>query len=258
MPPPASSSPPIGQDDTCTSPRASDRPLFVKAAIMLVVLLAGLTLVYFSPLRDYLREGGGARRMLSQLGPWASLIFLLVTAALVALGLPRLILCPVAGAAFGFTRGLLYSQAGTLLGCYLAFLFVRWGGRGIVLRRWPSLQRVAVAFEQGGYLGVFLARQMPAACALINVVLALTHVRHRSFLLGTLMGILPEAIPATLLGAGIITAMDTHAGWWKMGAAVVWLLLVWLLLANYMRRSGKAELLLNRAKAFLSPNDEAG
>jgi uncharacterized membrane protein YdjX (TVP38/TMEM64 family) len=49
---------------------------------------------------------------------------------------------------------------------------------------------------------VFAVRQLPISGLVINFLLGLSPIRHRHFLLGTAFGILPEAIPFTLVASG--------------------------------------------------------
>jgi uncharacterized membrane protein YdjX (TVP38/TMEM64 family) len=222
----------------------------VKALAIIVFVLTSLALIYFSPLKDYLHEVGRVQDTLERTGNWAPPLFVVVTAILVCLGVPRLLICPIGGAVFGFVWGLFLTQLGTLLGSYSTFLFVRWGGREWVVSRWPRLLELTAVFERRGMAAVFLARQLPVGGIFVNMILALTPVRHGAFLLGTLLGILPEAIPATLLGAGTIEMMGDK-GMWKTVLAVVTLVVVWLCFAEYLRRSKMASSFLRRAKRLL-------
>jgi uncharacterized membrane protein YdjX (TVP38/TMEM64 family) len=141
---------------------------------------------------------------------------------LVAAGIPRLVLAAAGGAALGFWSGLLVVQIGSILGHYAVFLIVRWGGRDFVLQRWPTLSRVADFIHDRGIVGVLLARQLPLHGMLVNLGLGLSRVTHRDFLLGTAIGILPEAIPVTLAAAGLINAPAQHtARFFVVGTIVV-------------------------------------
>jgi uncharacterized membrane protein YdjX (TVP38/TMEM64 family) len=82
---------------------------------------------------------------------------------------------------------------------------------------------------------VLLIRQLPIAGFYINMVLGLTHIRHGNFLLGTLIGILPEAIPATLIGAGVIS-LSPERSIAAISAAIVFFVVVWLAVGRYFRR----------------------
>jgi uncharacterized membrane protein YdjX (TVP38/TMEM64 family) len=123
-------------------------------------------------------------------------------AVLVAVGVPRLLLCPIGGMAFGFWQGLLWAQLGTMLGYYATFLFVRWSGRDFILRKWPRLNRYTRFSRKNGMISVLLIRQLPITGFYINLLLGLIPLSHADFLLGTVIGILPAAVPATLVGSG--------------------------------------------------------
>lgn len=237
----------------CVDGAGSGAPLIkqvIKAAAVILFVLGGIYLIYLSPLRAYLHEVGLVQDTLQRTGMWAPVLFVVLAAVLITFGLPRLIVCPIAGAVFGFVWGLVLSQLGTLLGSYATFVFVRWGGRNFVMRRWPLLAGLTGVFERRGFASVFLARQLPVGGVFVNMVLALTPVRHGPFLLGTLAGILPEAIPATLLGAGAIEMMGDQ-GIWKSALALAVLITVWIVFAQYARKSKMAALVLRRARTLL-------
>jgi len=173
-----------------------------KAAIVLAVLLAALAVVYLTPLRTALSDVQEISLRLQAMGWSAAVPFTGGVAVLAAIGCPRLLLCPIGGMAFGFWWGLVWTQVGTMIGFYAMFLFVRWGGSEFAAKRWPKLDSLAHRVGRGGVLTVLLVRQMPVAGFYLNVLLGLMPLRHRHFLAGTFLGILPEAIPLTLLGAG--------------------------------------------------------
>jgi uncharacterized membrane protein YdjX (TVP38/TMEM64 family) len=127
-----------------------------------------------------------------------------LVALLLMCGVPRLPLHAAGGMIFGFALGLVLTMIGAVLGHYIVFLFIRWGGRDWALSRWPALRRWADLLREHGVIGVMLARQLPAHAMVVNAALALSHVEHKHFLAGTALGLLPEAIPATLIGAGLI------------------------------------------------------
>lgn len=207
-----------------------------RAGLLLAALLALLALAYLTPFRglisaDLPRWSADLRA----LGWPAPLLFVLGVACLVSVGVPRLLLCPLAGMAFGFWGGLLLSQTGTLIGYYALFLFVRWGGRGFVLRYRPQLARFTELIQRQGIPAVILARQLPLHGWLVNLVLSLTPIRHRHFLLGTAIGLLPEAVPCTLIGAGVLHGSVVQSAAFVV-LAVIGLALVWIGFAIYVDR----------------------
>ena len=175
------------------------RPVFLF--LLLVVIMAA---VFFSPLREYVTHVREISERIQNLGHWGAVVFVPATAALVIVGVPRLSLCPVAGMAFGLTRGILYSQLGTLLGYYVVFLFVRWTGASFLARYRRRLSGLTRLIHRQGIPMVILIRQLPIQGMLVNLALCLSPIRHRDFLIGSLIGLVPEAIPFTLIGCGAL------------------------------------------------------
>jgi uncharacterized membrane protein YdjX (TVP38/TMEM64 family) len=167
------------------------------------VLVALACAVYLTPLRQIVTHPHELAERVRAAGPAAPVVFALAVTALIAVGVPRLLLCAAAGMTFGFAEGLLLSGLGTLLGSYLTFLFARWMGGERLLQRYPSLARHAERLRGGGVWLVLLARQVPLPTLPVNLLLGLTSVSHGEYLVGTLVGTLPESIPATLVGTGV-------------------------------------------------------
>lgn len=220
--------------------RAVWRRAVVKAAVLLTAMLAVLWVLYASPLRQILADWRSVGARFTGVGDTARpLVFMAAVTALVAAGCPRLLLCPVGGLLFGFWGGLLWTQTATLLGSYLTFLFVRWGGREPILRRWPRLGQWHIFIGSRGVLSVMAIRQLPVASVFLNALFALSPVRHRAFLLGTLLGNLPEAIPCTLLGSS--AARSTFwRGAGQAALAAILLVVLWIGMALYWKRSRAA------------------
>jgi uncharacterized membrane protein YdjX (TVP38/TMEM64 family) len=208
-----------------------------KGILLIIVTTAGLAIVYFSPLRDLLQEAGKISAILRQTGPAAPVLSIAVIAVLVGLGCPRLLLCPVAGLAFGFWEGLAVAQIGTVLGSYGEFLFVRWGGREFVIRRHPGFKDATGFLDDSGFLPIALVRQLPVASYLISMFLALTQVRHRNYLFGTFLGTLPHAIPATIIGSSTARVPLEQSITYVSGAVGI-LVAMWIVFALSARRMG--------------------
>jgi uncharacterized membrane protein YdjX (TVP38/TMEM64 family) len=209
------------------------RPL-VKGLLLLAFLCTGLLVVYFSPLRHYLRNIQAISASLQHAGIAAPLIYTLGVFLLVAFGFPRLILCTLGGMAFGFIWGLIWSQLGTLMGSYVQFLFIGWGGRDLALRKKPSLNILAQLFKRRGIPAIVLLRQLPMPGLVVNVVLVLMGVTQTDYLIGALLGFLPQAIPSTLIGTGFIQ-QSFGKSFAYITSAIILLMLIWLLSGMYVR-----------------------
>jgi uncharacterized membrane protein YdjX (TVP38/TMEM64 family) len=220
-----------------------------KPLIMLALVAAAFAFVYFMPTREYFADIQGIKYWLLSLGWVGPAVWMGIVFALVSAGMPRLLFCPIGGLAFGFWHGLLWTQLPTLAGYYALFLFVRWGGQDFVLRHWPRVRRLKEHFHgHSAALLVFAVRQLPISGLVINFLLGLSPIRHRHFLLGTAFGILPEAIPFTLVASGVfkLTGQNTPL---YICAAIGFLLLVCVALWYFSRHSKLLAQLRNETKA---------
>jgi uncharacterized membrane protein YdjX (TVP38/TMEM64 family) len=210
---------------------------WIKLLILALAVAIALTAIYESPLRyylslDHLRDASDRIHSFGAKGP---IVLSLSVAVLVAVGLPRLFFCLIAGTALGFWSGLLWAQLGTLIGNYIFFLLVRatdpaWAER--ILAKRGNLREVIL---ERGVSGVIIARQLPFPGLVINLVCALLPLRQIPFLLGTIIGQLPQAIPVTLIGAGILQP-SLKKSISVIGLAVVAAILSWIGLRYLLRR----------------------
>lgn len=216
--------PPAAQKD----PGEPDaRPSWKKLVLLIAGAAALVTLGYLSPLRDYLGRGQEVSQEIQSFGALAPLVLTVSVAMLVAVGVPRLLFCVIAGMALGFWSGLLWAQLGTLVGNYILFIIARSGGHDWAERFLSKRGTVRSFIQTRGALGVILARQLPLPGLIINLACALLPVRHRDFLLGTIVGQLPQAIPFTLIGAGMLQpSFKKSIG--LIGLAVIVSIIVWL------------------------------
>ncbi len=225
-PDPAIESQPPSAETAPASLRAGPRWLRIAALVALVGIL--LAVVYWSPLRLWLERVREVSDQIRAAGIWAPLLLTLGIAVLVAVGFPRLALCVISGMALGFWSGLLWAQLGTLLGNYATFLVARFAARKWAEERLSRGGRLHSLIQREGIAGVILARQVPVPGLLVNLACALFPLRHRQFLIGTLLGQLPEAVPFTLMGAGMLgRSFAKSAGLISLGvvaAVAAWLL----------------------------------
>jgi uncharacterized membrane protein YdjX (TVP38/TMEM64 family) len=211
------------------------RPSWIKILVFGFGLGVLLTIVYFSPLRHYLGHLREASDEIRSFGNLAPLVLTVAVAVLVGCGFPRLVFCSIAGMALGFWSGLLWAQLGTLAGNYALFLLVRAGARDWAERVLSKRAKVRAMVQLQGMWGVFVARQLPLPGLVINLACALLPLRHRDFLLGTVVGQLPQAIPWTLIGAGALQeSFGRSMG--VIGLAVAVSIVAWLIARSLLRR----------------------
>lgn len=181
-----------------------------------ILLLAGIVVAFmaishFTPLRAWMTNVQAWKQFLDDLGGLGHVVFGVACAGAVMLGAPRLPLCFAGGALFGFVEGWLVSWFSSVLGSYGAFLMARFGARKLAeerLSRWPWLRRL---LEAPSFLTVVWVRQLMVPGLVLNLLFGVTRVRHRVFLLGTLIGYLPLNIAFTLVGSGLGKANLTQS-----------------------------------------------
>lgn len=198
-----------------------------KEWLWLGALAILLLITYLSPLKEHLTHVQEIKDMLAGYGAMAPLVFVCAMSLVTAVGIPRMVIYPLGGLVFGFAEGLAWSLLATVIGAYLTFLYARWSGRSLVVKRWPSLSKITTKLDNRGFLSVALIRQMPSPGFLTNLLFGLSSVRTRCFLAGTILGSIPSAIPATLIGSSVSHGSDDHRILYTVMAIAV-LLIMWL------------------------------
>lgn len=191
--------------------KADIHKIYIKLGIFVAFIFVCILLAHFTGLRSYLKNAEQIKAVLTQSGMWAPLVFMIGSAILILVGMPRLLFCAVGGMLFGFLKGFIFSQVATLAGAYGTFLFTRWGAKEWVERFVQSKNLYFRNLKKPTFLTVFLFRQLPITGVFINMVLGLSTVKHRDFLAGSLFGFMPEAIVVTLVGSGVIKSSIWHA-----------------------------------------------
>jgi uncharacterized membrane protein YdjX (TVP38/TMEM64 family) len=132
-------------------------------------------------------------------------LFVLIGALAVCIGLPRQGVCFLAGYAFGFAEGLLWSTLASMLGCVATFFYARFMGRGFVVSRFPErIARIDAFLAGNTFAMTLLIRLLPVGSNLItNLAAGVSGGRAIQFFAGSLLGYLPQSVVFALLGSGI-------------------------------------------------------
>jgi uncharacterized membrane protein YdjX (TVP38/TMEM64 family) len=212
------------------------------AMVLLLIIVIGCSfLIYSVPLKEVLNQSHQIKLWFAETGYASPAIFTLIAALLTAIGMPRLLLCTLAGLLFGFTWGFILSHFGTALGAYGTFVFARWSGREFVQHKFPKIITLSQSTQTRGWRSVLFMRQLPISGLYNDILLGMSSVSHCDFWIGTVLGFLPLGVTATLVGAGAIQADMTHLAQYLAIAAITFFLLPlslkWILA---QRRNGKA------------------
>jgi uncharacterized membrane protein YdjX (TVP38/TMEM64 family) len=197
----------------------------IRRALLCVVVLAILgTLVFvITPGgRALLGEGVGWVRAAGMTGKVLAVGLVIVG---IPFGLPSLWLAALMGYVFGSALGLLLGIPAVLGGATLAFLVARAlfaeDVERLILRR-PKWAAINEAVGVGGWKLIALLR-LWAPHNMLNLALAATPVRLKDFVIGTLIGSLPN-IGLAVLGGSL--APDAAALWSSIQALGGWAVVI--------------------------------
>lgn len=143
------------------------------------------------------------RREYAGTGLFGALGFALVYAALSLLPLPATVFTLAAGAVFGLARGLPIVVLGATVGATVAFYLGRLLGRDAVQHfTGARLQTLDRYLTRRGFWAVLAARLVPIVpFTALNYLSGLTALRASSYLLATVIGILPGTTAYVAVGA---------------------------------------------------------
>ena len=162
----------------------------IKAAVLIVFLVAAIVIVRFTPLREYLT----AERLgllLETAGPWAPAAYIGAYAAGVCFFMPGTLLATVGAAIFGPYYGFIYVWLGAMIGAVLAFFIGRYLGRDFAASLIGNkLRKYDEAIERNGFATVLYLRLVYFPFTPMNFGMGLTRVRFRDYFSGTALGII--------------------------------------------------------------------
>ena len=143
------------------------------------------------------------RRQYAGTGLFGALGFAVVYALLSLLPLPAAVFTLAAGAVFGLARGLPIVLLGATLGAVAAFYLGRVLGRDAVQHfTGARLQTLDSYLARRGFWAVLAARLVPIVpFTALNYLSGLTAVRASSYLVATMVGILPGTTAYVAVGA---------------------------------------------------------
>lgn len=215
--------------DAAAETRGETRRLLLLALAVLGMLLV----LHFTPLKAWMDEAQALKQHIQGYGWKAYAGFALLSIGGIALGVPRLALCGLAGALFGFVGGSLLSLASSVCGSYGAFLLARWSGKDWAERHLAGATGgLRSLLAKPSIATIFIARQLPVPGILVNVMIGILATRHRTFLLGTILGYIPStaivALAGSSLGKESLGTAITQVSLAMAGLGVLSMLIVWL------------------------------
>lgn len=176
------------------------------------ILLAGMVAVYASGAGQYLslemivRHHEAIARYVSNNLPASVAGYALTYIAVVALSLPgAAILSIIGGYLFGWKLGLAVSATSATIGAIVVFLVVRTSlGHVIAAHSGPHVKRLTQGFREGAFSYLLSLRLAPIVPFFaVNAIAGLAGVGLMTFVLATIIGIIPAAIALAWIGSGL-------------------------------------------------------
>ncbi len=200
-------------------PEIKQRKMLLRV-VPLAVLILGLIgfwwfgldrYLTFSALRDN-REM--LRAWVETEGLWAGAAFAVVYAFAAAISIPGAALFTVSsGFLFGQIWGAVFAIIGATLGATLVFLAARTAlGEPLRARAGPTLKRMEAGFKKDAFNYLLVLRLVPVfPFWLVNLVAAFLNVRLGTYVLATVIGIIPAAVIYAGVGNGLGMIFDEGA-----------------------------------------------
>jgi uncharacterized membrane protein YdjX (TVP38/TMEM64 family) len=184
---------------------------------------AGLALLAVVAVAAYLLRDGvpDVRQTVAAAGLWAPLLFVLLHGVVCAGPVPRTVFTVAAGVLFGSVTGILATLTGTALAAALSFVLARAAGGRLVERhahRAPVMW-VRRRVQHRGLLTMISLRLIPAMpFSVMNYASALSGVGIGTYLLGTVLGVLPGTVSIVVLGDAAVSG-NPHPAMFVVSAA---------------------------------------
>jgi uncharacterized membrane protein YdjX (TVP38/TMEM64 family) len=140
----------------------------------------------------------------------ASLVFMAIDAAAVALSMPGVqILAVIGGWLFGWLQGTIYVVAAATIAASAVFLLARTAlAQSLRQRAGPTLQRFVDGFRDHAPSYVFVLHLVPVfPYAVVNTLPAMCGVSLRAFVFGACLGVVPSTVLLAQFGSGLGEAL---------------------------------------------------
>ena len=153
------------------------------------------------------------RHFISQNLAGALALFILTYVAVVAFSIPGALIMTLAGGLlFGWPLGAPATVIGATLGGSIFFLIARSSlGGPLAAKAGPAIQRLRAGFRENALSYMLFLRLVPAfPFVVVNLAAAVLGVPLRTYVLGTVLGILPATLAYSVAGAGLGSVIEAQ------------------------------------------------
>ena len=168
---------------------------------------------------------------LMSLGVFAPLVYIIIYIIRPLIFFPTSILTPLSAVVFGPLLGWVYTFVGENIAASVAFLVARYFG-GDMLSRFKKLTLINDELKEHGLRTTIFLRLVPLfPFDVVNFGLGLTSLSFRTYVLGTMLGVLPGLTVYIFLGSSLVS------GKYIIPTIIGFVLLS--VLANFLRKRNK-------------------
>jgi phosphatidylserine/phosphatidylglycerophosphate/cardiolipin synthase-like enzyme/uncharacterized membrane protein YdjX (TVP38/TMEM64 family) len=223
-----------------------DRPAWGKLALFAAVVAALTALWRFTPLAELIT----AERVIALAQDfaarwWAPLVILAAYTPACVVMFPRPLITLAAVIAFGPWLGFTYAMSGIVLAAVATYYAGQRMKRDTVRRlAGPHLDRMVEVLKKHGLLAMTLLRLVPLAPFVVEgLVAGAVRLRLWHLAVGTMLGMLPGTLAATIFGDQLASALSGSGeiNWWIVGAAGALLLFGSIAVKRWFGRMARAE-----------------
>jgi pyruvate/2-oxoglutarate dehydrogenase complex dihydrolipoamide dehydrogenase (E3) component/uncharacterized membrane protein YdjX (TVP38/TMEM64 family) len=191
-----------------------------KLILLVIIAAAALASLFLLPVKSYMVY---ALEWTKGLGAWGPLFVIVFYVLACLLFLPGSLLTLGAGFLFGLTVGFPTAWIGANLGAAAAFLVGRTVGRDWVARKVegnPRFKAIDQSVGREGFKIVFLLRLSPVfPFNLLNYSLGLTNVPFGTYVIASMIGMIPAGFMYCYFGSAARSLADVAAGQTQRGPA---------------------------------------
>ena len=175
---------------------------------MLLILLVGSNSISLADL-SWLNPASWGQYLIEQQlipqGPAGIILLFIFLSLATAIGLPRQVAAFVSGYSFGGAFGAALATLAATLGCLLTFSVSRHLLSNWVHNKYPKqTDRVSAFIEQQTLAKTVIIRLLPLGSNLMtNILAGVTRVSAKSYVLGSLLGFIPQMLIFAFAGSGV-------------------------------------------------------
>lgn len=199
-----------------------------KRASVLGLIAVGSLVLLIVLLQQGVLDEGYLTGLLAPLGGWVYPLFVLFYAIMTMIWTPGMLLALVAVSLFAPVPAILLSLAGFLLGGTGSFYLSRVLGRDAMKRaidgKASRIARLSDSFRRNALTHVMMLRILGAPNNIASYLSGAAGIPWRAYAIGTVVGILPGLVAATLLGGSVLRVLRAGSFDALWGPETVWTL----------------------------------